>query len=118
MKLVRRGILRLVRGVSLLAAISVLSASLAVAAHGGGHGGWGGHAGGGYGGWYHPGSHNNYYYGGWNWGGYPYSGGYTSPYGTYPGFGGSAGFGGEPSNDSGGYWISNGIQYLWIPYGW
>jgi hypothetical protein len=119
MKLVRHGILRAARVIALLAAVFLLSSSLAVAGHGGGHGGWGAYGASGSHG--HYGHHNTYIYGGGSWWDYPYNY-YSSPYGAYPGFGGfggSRGFGGfDQGNDSGGYWIENGAQYLWIPQGW
>jgi hypothetical protein len=113
MKPVRHGIMRRVRGITLLAAVFLLPSSLAVA-HGGGHGGHGGHWGGNHSG------HNTYVYGGWGWWDYPSSyGGFTNPnpFGGFPGFGGFGGFDG-PIMDKDGYWIANGAQYLWIPYGW
>ena len=80
----RHGIVRLVRGISVLLALFLTSSSAAFTGTGGGHGGYGG-GNGGYGGGHH-GNQNYYFFGNWGWS--DSLDNYSSPFGVYPAFGG------------------------------
>jgi hypothetical protein len=92
------------------------SSALAKGGHGGGHSGGGGYGhSGGYG--RHPG-HNGTIIGGYGWGWGDYPGDYSSPYGTFPNNGGVSPvvpYGGIV--DGGGFWISDGMTWHWVPVG-